>query len=220
MYSITNLQHCDDDLSKPTTKCKLRSSWNWALDCERKKTTELKLQKIWRSLKFCKNSGKRAHLWDEVIVTVVPAWGFKKWNGQEAGHAIRPRLFSSDNAWIHCRNFAPRHSIRSQLMRRHKRELAFIQLGPCLSLIHSQKCCNAWDNTCNWSSVWDPLRVSSRWALMKSKEKLFFDTWHRSTEIPKTPFATNFDFEIANVWSERCLRLHPLWHYARMRDTH
>ena len=27
------------------------------------KTTEHKLQEIWRSLKFCKNSGKRAHPW-------------------------------------------------------------------------------------------------------------------------------------------------------------
>ena len=28
-----------------------------------RKSTEHKLYKIWRSLKFCKNSGKRAHFW-------------------------------------------------------------------------------------------------------------------------------------------------------------
>ena len=34
---IANLQHCDGDLSKPTTKRKLKSSGNWVFDCEMKK---------------------------------------------------------------------------------------------------------------------------------------------------------------------------------------
>ena len=73
---ITNLQHCDGDLPETTTNCKLKSSWNWEFYCERKKTTEHIVHKIWRSLKFCKKSGKRAHPRSQSFFNV------NQWTGQ------------------------------------------------------------------------------------------------------------------------------------------
>ena len=50
-------------MSGTTTKYKLKSSWNWKFDCERKKSTKDKLHKIWNSNYFCKKTAKRAHPW-------------------------------------------------------------------------------------------------------------------------------------------------------------
>ena len=56
---IANLQHCDGYLSKPTTKHRLVEIEY--LIVRGRKTTAHKPQKIWRSLKFCKYSGKWEH---------------------------------------------------------------------------------------------------------------------------------------------------------------
>ena len=55
------LHNCDGNVSKRKTKRKLKSSWNREVHCERKKSTEDKLHKMWKSNYFCKKTAKRAH---------------------------------------------------------------------------------------------------------------------------------------------------------------
>ena len=80
-FCIANLQHCDGDLSKPTTKWKLKSSWNWVFDCKQKKNygahtpENLALTKI---LQKFRRTSTSLHSYMHTIITgyngVFPKW--------------------------------------------------------------------------------------------------------------------------------------------------